>query len=101
LPPLTFDQESYTTNLSGDTKYFLTSPSLAVTKIIIENGVFSGQQSFRKGEEGSCETFSLGLGKSSFLRKRRNIVKKGGEFLQVDNGFIHTLRRENDEKDLC
>jgi hypothetical protein len=54
----------------------LTSPSLAVTKTTIRIGVFSGQRSSRKGEE------------ESLSRKGRKIVKKGGEFIQLVNGFI-------------
>jgi hypothetical protein len=76
LFPLKFDRVSYTTNLPGDTKYFLTSPSLAVTEIIIENGVFPDWQSSWKGEEGGLS------------RKERKIVKKGGEWIQIVNGFM-------------
>jgi hypothetical protein len=54
----------------------LTSPSLAVTEIIMKNGVFSDWQSSRKGEEGSLS------------RKERKIVKKGGELIRIVNGFI-------------
>jgi hypothetical protein len=40
LTPLKYDRESYTTNLPGDTKYFLTSLSLAATEIIVKIGYF-------------------------------------------------------------
>jgi hypothetical protein len=82
LTLLKFDRDPYITKLPGDTKYFLTSPSLAVTKITIENGIFSDRQSSRKGEEGSLS------------RKERKIVKKGGEWIQIVNGFIGTKERE-------
>jgi hypothetical protein len=36
LTPLKYNNVSYTTNLPGDTKYFLTSLSLAVTEIIVK-----------------------------------------------------------------
>jgi len=76
LTPLKYDRESYTTNLPGDTKYFLTSLSLAVTEIIVKNRVFPDQRSSRKGEEGSLS------------QKERKIVKKGGELIRIVNGFI-------------
>jgi hypothetical protein len=76
LTPLKFNYASYTTNLPVDTKYFLTSLSLAATKIIIENGVFSiGNHPGRVKEE-------------AFPKKERKIGKKGGELIQIVNGFI-------------
>jgi hypothetical protein len=96
LAPLKYYRGSYTINLSGDTKYFLTSLSLAATKITIINSdphpagavypvvtlrVFPDRRSSRKGEE------------ESLSRKERKIVKKGGELIQIVNGFI----RKGDE----
>jgi hypothetical protein len=81
---LTYDHKPYTTKLPGGTKYFLTRLPLVDTKITIENGCFHCFPV--DGYPGNV--------KKKAFRKERQIVKRGGEWVQIVNGFIKKEENE-------